>query len=890
MKRQNRFFEVLKSLRNLVAIVFTCILILWTGFVLMSLMWELQAYHSSIQRMARETANMSIEKDLAYRSWAGSHGGVYVPITARTPPNPYLADILERDISTPSGRKLTLMNPAYITREVFDLESENSKMHPISHITSLHPIRHENYADSWETTTMQTFDQGAENGDTILTSNDKLYFRFMRPLITTQSCLQCHARQGYKEGDVRGGISITLPLEPIAASMQISTTSITKKHISLWLIGMSGIVLAWITIQRRTTRQERLQQKLKESEERFRSLYNNTTIGMYRTTPDGRILMTNPAGLRILGYDSFSELEKRNLENEGFESGDSRKEFRTLLEKDGFVRGFESKWKRIDGSGIIVHENAAAVRDSRGNVLYYDGTFEDVTERRQAEEALLESEERLRRLSSAAFEGIVFSEDGKIIDANEQLAHMLGYTLSELIGTFAVEFVAPESRDFILEKMRTGYEGTYEYFCLRKDGTIFPVEARGRMLMLQNRKVRVTAIRDITEKRALEQQIIQSQKLESIGTLAGGIAHDINNILQIISGHSHMLAARGMDHPKFEKSVQTIIQACDRGTATVKQILAFARKATVQQSLVRPNTLIDELAQMISGTFPRTVHILKNLEHPLPYVNIDATQMNQVLLNMCINAKDAMHGAGVLTISTHLASGTTLQERYPDAIGNDYVMISVADTGEGIDETTKERIFEPFFTTKDKGKGTGLGLSVAYGLVRQHNGFVDVVSSPGKGTTFQILLPAIEGEGPTEHVESRVDEHAPGGDETILVVEDEEELRALAKVQMEARGYTLLFASSGLEGLQTFIEHENDIRLVITDYGMPAMTGGDLLRAIRRKSKNVPIVILSGFLEPELSKQLLADGATDFVLKPVQMKTLLSKVRTILDNAKRQNV
>ncbi|MGD0591142.1 MAG: PAS domain S-box protein [Bacteroidota bacterium] len=512
------------------------------------------------------------------------------------------------------------------------------------------------------------------------------------------------------------------------------------------------------------TERKRVEEALQESELRFRSLYENATIGLYRTTPDGNILLANPALVKMLGYASFQKLAERNLEKEGFESSSQRKEFLEKIERGGEVIGYESKWIRQDGTAIFVLESARAIRDSHGKTLYYDGTVEDITERK-----------------------------------------------------------------------------------------------------------------------LLEEQMRQMQKLEELGTLAGGIAHDFNNILGIILAYITSTKRFKGDTKKLDLAVDTIVKAVDRGKTLVQQILTFARKTETEFGPVNVNGVVMEIMTMIFETFPKVLTYAQNFDKSITFINADRSQLHQALLNLCVNARDAMSSGGLLTINTRMVSVVSLRHQHPGAAASSYVCIEVSDTGEGMTEEIRKRIFEPFFTTKEIGKGTGLGLSVVFGVVQTHKGFIDVESELGKGTTFRLYLPASQAAAPISIKDEETLEEIPGGTETLLVVEDEEMLMMSLQMVLVEKGYKVFSAEDGLTALKIYQERKNDIALVLTDLGLPTITGLEVCQRIKTINPNEHIILATGYLDPEMKSEFLKAGVQHFLYKPYDLKQVLKVVREVLD-------
>ncbi len=394
---------------------------------------------------------------------------------------------------------------------------------------------------------------------------------------------------------------------------------------------------------------------------------------------------------------------------------------------------------------------------------------------------------------------------------------------------------------------------------------------------------RVWSFRDVTKNRQLQKQVIQSQKMESLGTLASGIAHDFNNILSIIIGHAAELEKRCADRPALMKNVEAVSKAGRRGSNLVRQMLTFARKTELVYESVDLNELVREVGKLLHETFPRTVSVEIHVQQDLAPIEADATQVHQVLLNLCLNGRDAMPNGGVLAISTNRVSGASLRAVEPKASITEYVVLSVSDTGIGMNAETQARIFEPFFSTKEYGKGTGLGLAVVFGIMETHKGFVTVASEEGKGTTFRCCFPVLGKTLEAALDDDRSDEGLLGGHETILVVEDEQELRELYKVTFERYGYSVLGARDGEEGFAVYLRNRDRIDIVLSDIGLPKMSGEELYRRLKAVNPHTPVVLASGFIEPRMKARMLAEGVRDVVEKPYSPTDILATIRRVLD-------
>jgi two-component system cell cycle sensor histidine kinase/response regulator CckA len=388
---------------------------------------------------------------------------------------------------------------------------------------------------------------------------------------------------------------------------------------------------------------------------------------------------------------------------------------------------------------------------------------------------------------------------------------------------------------------------------------------------------------DITDRKRLEETLRQAQKMESIGTLAGGIAHDFNNILAIILAYISRLERGKVEQSKLAAGYDAIRKATQRGADLVRQILTFARKTDILLESVKINDVVEELLKMLAETFPKTITFSLDLDKRLPSIVGDSGQIQQALLNLCVNARDAMPSGGMVTIHTHSVDAEFMKNKFPEADNISYVCISVADNGTGMDATTQARIFEPFFTTKERGRGTGLGLAVVFGLVKSHHGFIDVESEIGHGTTFRLYFPIPPGFKEEGTITMKEEEQTKTGNELILLVEDEEILRELVKNSLEEKGYRVIEAGDGAEAVEKYKTHKNDVAVVLCDMGLPKIGGWDAFQMMRQVNPNVNMIFASGYLDPALKAEIIKDGAKDFVQKPYEPDVIIKLIREIID-------
>jgi PAS domain S-box-containing protein len=523
-------------------------------------------------------------------------------------------------------------------------------------------------------------------------------------------------------------------------------------------------IKAWVVVQESEAR-KKAEEKLKESEERYRNLYENAAIGICRMTPEGRILFANPHLVRMLGFDTWERLAAWNSEERGSSLGFNRQASAGILSSKEEVRGLESKWQKSDGTEIFVRENVRVFYNDNGSVAYYDITAEDITEQKK-----------------------------------------------------------------------------------------------------------------------LQAQLLQSQKMEAIGHLAGGVAHDFNNMIGVILGYAALIEKDLDPSGETYRRMKSIIMAAERSANLSKQLLAFARKQVIAPVVLNLNdelfTVLKILGRLIGENI--TINLLPG--ENLWNIKMDPGQIDQLVTNLCTNARDAIQNVGVITLETsNLSVDRVLLKEHGTLTPGEYVVLTCIDTGHGIDSATLEHIFEPFFSTKPRGKGTGLGLATVFGIVQQNSGHIEVQSEAGKGATFRIYLPRFVGE--VERRAEAVDVISSPGEGTVLVVEDEEELLVIIGSTLESHGYATLCTTSPRRALELCSEREGRIDLLITDVIMPEMNGKQLQQRIEELIPGIKTLFISGYTADVVAERGILEKETFFLQKPFTPETLVSKVHSILSDS-----
>jgi PAS domain S-box-containing protein len=641
-------------------------------------------------------------------------------------------------------------------------------------------------------------------------------------------------------------------------------------------------------VARNITDRKLVVEVLRHSEEMFRGVISAVPVGI-GIVSNREVQWVNDSLLHLIGRQK-EEIIKKNARI--FYSSDEMyhqvgKQFYDDLREKGRAH-IEVDWQHKDGSILNIYLTGGAVDQqdiSRGIVF----AALDISERKRAEVELKESEERYRRLVEFSPDAIVVHSEGKIRYVNPAALTLLGATdASELIGKPFLDIIHSDYRDSVHQQIITLMKEDLalpltEQKFIRLDGSIVDVEVAAMPIVYKEKSAMQLVVRDISEQKKLQSQLLQTQKIQSIGTLAGGIAHDFNNILGIILAYSSLLDKSKLTPDKFSVSIIAINQAVQRGAALVRQILTFARKTDILFEPTDIPELIHELFSMLGQTFPKTITFSESIDKSLPFILADRTQIHQALLNLCINSRDAMPQGGSISISAGKQTKEQIYQNFPDAREKEYVCLTVTDTGKGMDEATRQRVYDPFFTTKEKGKGTGLGLSVVYGIVQAHHGFIDVKSDMGRGTTFRLFFPVPVISEQTAVSQQSVESYEIGGTETIMFVEDEELLLQMVSFLLESKGYKVLCARDGLEAVNIFLSHKQEIALVITDMGLPVMTGTDEFKKLREIDPNVKVIFASGFFEPDIKSELQKDGDNGFIQKPYDPNDILRMIRQVLD-------
>ncbi len=700
--------------------------------------------------------------------------------------------------------------------------------------------------------------------------------------------------------------------ERLGGDFVISTTPLADEH---------GQMVGVVHVARDITKRKQAEEALRESEAKYRSLFENSLDAIFVTVPDGSILAANPAACALFG---MTEAELIAMRPAGLTDQDDPRLAALAAERAriGHVKG-EATFIRKDGTKFPTSVTSVIVEGgTRAFVI-----LTDITQRKQAEEALRESGKRFRSVFENAAVGMALVDpEGHMLQTNSAMQTMLGYSDDEFRTMRFADFTHPGDIDMSLENVSGIYSGErqkndFEKRYIARDGrevwvhvslamvsdeagrpryhvgVIEDINMRKRAEMdserllaeLESRVQERTAelqraydrLKEETDERnRVEQQLLQTHKMEAIGTLAGGIAHDFNNMLAVVLGNAELALDDLDDRPGPKQNIKEIIRASKRSTELVRQILTFSRKTEQEKIPFNLIPLVKETHNLLRSSLPATIHMQLNIKTTSDTIIGDPSRVQQVLMNLCTNAAYATRDKGSLLIelsSTAFDHADEMPEA--DMKAGNYVKLVVRDSGTGITEEVQKRMFEPFFTTKEAGHGTGMGLAVVYGIVKSHGGAISVESRPGEGSTFAILLPCAGSPVKEAREQAGV---VPGGNERILFVDDEAAVVEMTCRALRRIGYDVTAASSGSEAFKTFLQEPGRFDLIITDQTMPDLTGIDLAKRMLAIRNDMPIILITGYSEAVSPEKAKEAGIREFLMKPVEKRELAETVRRAL--------
>jgi len=642
------------------------------------------------------------------------------------------------------------------------------------------------------------------------------------------------------------------------------------------------------------TDRKKMEQALADSERKFRNLFESHSAIMYLVDPESlRILDANAAAEKFYGFSRETLMTKSLADID-------------ILSRD-LLRGKISKAREENRDYHQFRHRVAngEIRDvevyfpliTLGELQIHFGIVHDITERRKVEEALRESEARFKSSFEHAASGMALvATDGRFLQVNHVLCEIMGYSKEELLQKTWMDIIDPADMEISRTGLRQNEEGAdgvqlekryfhkegHEIWVLESSSLVRGDGGAPLYFICQFQDVSKRRLAE-QEKRELEARLVQSHKMEAVGRLAGGVAHDFNNMLGIILGHTEMVLDQLEPTDPLSADLREIRKAAERSANLTRQLLAFARKQTVAPKVLDLNEAVQGMLNMLRRLIGEDIDLSWLPGADVWPVKVDPSQIDQILANLCVNARDAIADVGKLTIETeNVAFDEAYCARHGGFVPGKYVLLAVSDNGSGMDEETQNRLFEPFFTTKELGKGTGLGLATVYGIVKQNNGFINVYSEPCHGTSFKIYIPRHAGQ-PVEDRKASTAEIPKGRGETVLLVEDEPAILNMTTKMLERQGYTVLAASAPGEALRLAEEHSGEIHLLMTDVVMPEMNGRDLAQNLFSLHPNLKALFMSGYTANVIAHHGVLDEGVDFIQKPFSVKTLAEKVREVLD-------
>jgi len=682
-----------------------------------------------------------------------------------------------------------------------------------------------------------------------------------------------------------GLASFLLPSRHVAEN---STVTTTLPQVMRGLVGLVFLFDLYTIYQHLLI--HRIRRQLVEREELFHLISENAADMIAMVDMEGKRIYNSLSYQKVLGY-SPQELQASSA----FEQihPDDRERVKKAADKarrSGIGSTLEYRIRHKDGTWLVLESTSSVIRNAKGEPEKLVIVNRNISERKRAEEALRRSEVGFRSVVEDAPYGIYrASMSGQFLQVNPALQKMLGYdSMNDLLKKELASDIFRHPAEY--ERLISLLAGTEEIKDVemewkRQDGAPITVRCSGRRINDENGTPVYFEVfaEDVTEKRVLEKQLRMAQKMEAIGRLSGGIAHDFNNLLGVIIGYSGVLKkSLGANNALCEHALE-IEKAGRRAASLTKQLLAFSRQQVLTPAVLNLNTLVSDMEKMLPRLLGEDIEVSLAVDPELNNVKADQSQIEQVIMNLAVNARDAMPAGGKLRIETaNVELDQTYTRNHPGSRVGDYVLLAVTDTGMGMDGETLAHIFEPFFTTKERGKGTGLGLATVYGIVKQSNGYIWVESAPGKGASFQIYLPRHIGEAAVAEQKTESAERLRGS-ETILLAEDSAPLRKLAQTFLEAGGFRVLSAQSGEEALEVAARYGGTFDLLLTDVVMPGMNGRVLAEQLLPKHAGMKVLYMSGYTDSFIAGHGVLDPETRLLHKPFSEEVLIQKVREVLD-------
>ncbi|MCB2182506.1 MAG: PAS domain-containing protein [Desulfobulbaceae bacterium] len=894
------------SYRSNLKIYTLFLFVFWTSLIAVLISLNITRLKTVTQDIAIAQARAHFNKDQAFRYWAASHGGVYVPIDDSTPPSPYLSHVKDRDIVTPSGKKLTLMNPAYMVRQ---LNEHFSSLYGVAgHITSLKLLRPENKADEWERAALKAFEQGETERTEFTQINGKPYLRLIQPMITREGCLKCHAHQDYRINDIRGGVSISLPMSGLVQKEKQTILIESFSFIALWILGSTLIFLGGRRLSRLAELRSQAQAEIEKNESRFRTMIDYSYDWETWIRPDGSYEYVSPSCERITGYPASQFIDDSTFLSQIIDP-DHQEEYklhrlRHINSREGCAEIYFQIVCR-DGTRRWIWHQCHPVFNSQGKWIGRRTTNRDITELKEMQETLKINEERLTLALHGAGLGLWDWNitTGEMI-INERWAAMLGYELNEipLHHHGWQELVHPDEKDRVMAELQEHLDGRTEIYesehrLKNKSGDWVWVLSKGRVIQRDEKGKPLRAAGthlDITDRKFHEQAELETARtreqikhLESMKTMAGAIAHRFNNAMMVVEGNLDlMLLSLPKDSPEREMATHAL-QSAQGASQVGSMMLTYVGQRHKHIQLVNFADIVKESVTGLRALFSPLIHLHFDLPSAPVFCNVDRQQIKEVVNDIITNAVESLdgkEGSIEITFGSDFYETKSLPIPFHEEKSKRhlYIYCQVKDSGHGIKQEDIPRIFEPFFTTKFVGRG--LGLALAAGIMQINHGALTIESSSESGTTVRILLPEISSpqQKPLRIAPAKTmrDANFSGN---ILLVDDEELVLNVGKNILKSLGFTVHTATNGIKALEQVRISGNDLCAIVMDVSMPHMDGIEALGEIRKINTEIPILLSSGYSLEDLSlNDETLKKTNGFLEKPFQVTTLKRSLRELL--------